>query len=265
MRIDLACRVCVFSNRPSLFQMDVRDDGIYTITCDLGHTTTTIVQQHPFEVLSQVGANAIVDGYYREAVSAFSASLERFYEFAFHVLLRHFKYKSALFDTAWKPISKLSERQLGAFVASWTIAFGSAPEVLPDNGKLSRQFRNDVIHNGKIPARDDAIAYGQLIIGMIRSQIAELKALNEDAVHAVVSNRLHGIRSKANIVGASTLCMSTVVSLSDGTPPADLVEHLSRIQSMRSAFDVARTAIANHNKKPPPASRMAGASADFSD
>lgn len=68
-------------------------------------------------MLSQIGANAIIDGYYREAVSSFSASLERFYEFSVHVLMRHFGKNSQQFKSAWRPISNQSERQLGAFVA----------------------------------------------------------------------------------------------------------------------------------------------------
>jgi hypothetical protein len=38
-----------------------------------------------FEVLFDLAANAIVDGYYREAIASFAASLERFFEFFVHV------------------------------------------------------------------------------------------------------------------------------------------------------------------------------------
>jgi hypothetical protein len=38
-------------------------------------------------VLFDIGANAVVDGYYREAITSFSASLERFYEYFLGALL----------------------------------------------------------------------------------------------------------------------------------------------------------------------------------
>ncbi len=66
--------------------INIRDDGIYEATCPEGHKTYTLLQQLLFEVLFDIGAYAITDGYYREAVSSFTASLERFYEFYVKVI-----------------------------------------------------------------------------------------------------------------------------------------------------------------------------------
>lgn len=56
--------------------------------CSHGHKTTTIVQNPKYEILFDIGANAIVDGYYREAVSSFTSSLERFYEYSIKILCK---------------------------------------------------------------------------------------------------------------------------------------------------------------------------------
>lgn len=61
--------------------VEVRDENHYALTCPKGHRNVVVLQQQKFEVLFEIGAHAIEDGYYREAVSSFTASLERFYEF----------------------------------------------------------------------------------------------------------------------------------------------------------------------------------------
>lgn len=53
--------------------------------CQKGHKNFVILQEERFETLFQIGANAIIDGYYREAVNSFTTSLERFYEFSIKV------------------------------------------------------------------------------------------------------------------------------------------------------------------------------------
>jgi hypothetical protein len=61
--------------------VEFRDDGRYEFTCPEGHTNVSSLQEQKFELLFEIGAFAIRDGYYREAVTSFASSLERFYEF----------------------------------------------------------------------------------------------------------------------------------------------------------------------------------------
>ena len=68
-------------------RVEICDDGKYEVTCTRGHKETVILQQQKFEILFEIGAHAIIDGYYREAVSSFAASLERFYEFSIKAFL----------------------------------------------------------------------------------------------------------------------------------------------------------------------------------
>ncbi len=62
-------------------RVELLDGNNYTFTCENGHKQTVLLQQQKFEMLFEVGANAILDGYYREAVSSFASSLERAYQF----------------------------------------------------------------------------------------------------------------------------------------------------------------------------------------
>ncbi|WP_238149350.1 hypothetical protein [Arsenophonus endosymbiont of Aleurodicus floccissimus] len=66
--------------------VEFKNDGRYEITCQNGHSSITFLQQQKFEILFDIGACAIIDGYYREAVSSFTSALERFYEFFIKVV-----------------------------------------------------------------------------------------------------------------------------------------------------------------------------------
>lgn len=80
-----------------------------------------------------------------------------------------------------------------------------------------------------MPTRADAISYGQLIIDIVREQIDRLKALDQSAVNAVVADRLHMIRLRAEAVGAGTMSMPTVTSLNNGEPDKDsLADHIEK-------------------------------------
>src|SRR4051794_31915548 len=119
MRLPISCMECFrVDGHPSdlAISVELRDDGLYTATCPKGHVTVTAVQEHKFEVLFDMGAMALMDGYTREAVSSIAASLERFFEYYMLVISLKYGLKYEQFRKAWNPISRLSERQLGAFL-----------------------------------------------------------------------------------------------------------------------------------------------------
>lgn len=94
MRLMMACMQCVHEVSGSIDPsaglhlypqyIEINDSGVYTTTCRNGHTNSAISQQHKHETLFELATFAILDGYYREAVMSFAASLERFYEFVIH-------------------------------------------------------------------------------------------------------------------------------------------------------------------------------------
>lgn len=235
MRLNMFCKPCFFLNgKPDFMALEPRDDGLYTFNCSQGHKNTEILLQDHFEILAEIASYAILDGYYREAVSSFSASLERFYEFAVHVLLRQQGLTSQLFESTWKPISKQSERQLGAFVLTWALAYGATPRLLPE-GETGRNFRNDVTHKGKIPSRAEAIAYGELVLGLIREQMSQLHAKASEAIKQVSAYREENLLKAAGgnpSIGSSRFM--TILSLSSGSGhEISIPEYLSILEGMR--------------------------------
>ncbi|TMX32021.1 hypothetical protein DA096_08935 [Vibrio rotiferianus] len=173
MKINQVCVVCLKEGKvgADIKQLvDVTSSRVYPLRCAYGHETLVYLSEFKFQILFEVGLNAIKDGYYREAVSSFTAALERFYEhFIKTVLFR--KDGSEQLAKCWKLVSNQSERQLGAFIFLYLSEVGELPEVLSsdDSG-----FRNRVIHKGEIPTKAQALEFGQTIANLIVPKFAHL-------------------------------------------------------------------------------------------
>lgn len=151
----------------------VNNSGLYEVNCDKGHKATTIIDNVDFEILFEYGINAIADGYYREAVSSITSAMERYFEFFIKVTLRSSKAEFASIDKVWKNISSQSERQLGAYIVSYSSIFGEDPLLLNTNKDVP--FRNSVIHKGYIPSKAEAIDFGNVVLQIIETSLIKLK------------------------------------------------------------------------------------------
>src|SRR5882757_4437311 len=132
----MPCMQCLTTDGVPNFlfsKVEVQETGLYRSTCSRGHPTAMVLQQLRFELLSEIAANAIADGYYREAITSFAAALERFYEFYIAVICRKRGLAGDAFAATWKGVVNQSERQFGAFQFLYLAETGSAPPVLPPN------------------------------------------------------------------------------------------------------------------------------------
>jgi hypothetical protein len=222
MRLQLVCAQCMredVSSAGIVTSIEFRDDGRYEVACEKGHRALTILQQLKFEILFDIGAYAILDGYYREAVSSFTSSLERFYEFFIKAVLRQIEIDEEGLATAWRLVAGQSERQLGAFALLYVREFGRAPSLLT-NAKVS--FRNDVIHKGRIPKRQEAIDYGQAVLDIVRPILRETKEKYPQGVEKSVFQHLRDCRGAADDGQAvATMAIPTILSLSVAEPGHD--------------------------------------------
>ena len=167
MKLLMPCMACFQElGKPTneFVTLEFHDDGHYEVCCSRGHTSVTILQQQKFEILFDIGANAIIDGYYREAISSFTSSLERFDEFCIKVFCENNSMYDDTFNKVWKQVSNQSEQQLGAFLFLWTNKFDEVPELLTNK---DTKFRNEVIHKGKIPTKEEALIFGNTILKII--------------------------------------------------------------------------------------------------
>jgi len=262
MRLLISCMECVKdlqkngklnSNIGSMFmQVELCDNDMYELTCPAGHKTTTMLQQQRFELLFEIGANAILDGYYREAVLSFTSSLERFYEFSIRVFSKKSSGSGELFKKCWKKVDNQTERQLGAFIFLWATNFNEVPNLLLDD---QVKFRNAVIHKGKIPSKDKAIELGNIILGIVRPTMMKLKKMMPDEIDKVVSNHLSEIVSSSKKgVLIATESMPTILSLNVGDEAyhkKTLEQHLIGIDRWRKLEEEIKkgNVTIHHNKQ----------------
>ncbi len=221
--------------KPSSFTLaDLQDDGLYWMRCHAGHETVTCLMQHKFEVLFDLAANAIVDCYYREAISSFTSCLESFYKFYINIICIKHNINKNKFQDAWSTIAAQSERQLGAYIFVYLLENNEPPKLLHGN-KVS--FRNEVIHKGKIPSKQEAIEYGQEIFDIIVPVLSklkenEIKHLNE-AVSRHAKDTQKKIKGKPHI---SYMSHPTAISIDrrETEPQPNLNDLLASLSERRS-------------------------------
>lgn len=191
MIVRLFCPVCAFAATKRLPHAEIEvplpiarlsDDGRYDVHCQAGHTSTVFLDNLKFELLFEMGLNALLDGYAREAVSSFTSSLERFYEFYWHVAMAHIAIPEEVRKNAWKPVAKQSERQLGAYVTAHLFLTKTIPPLLNPNVEV--KLRNEVIHGGYIPTFEEAKDYGDLIMKLVNDALDELRKVAPDVLLA---------------------------------------------------------------------------------
>lgn len=235
MRLTLSCMQCLHeTGRPGgASQIEVRDDGCYVAICLSGHKTVTVLQQQKFEVLFEIGAHAILDGYYREAVSSFTSSLERFYEYTIRILFEKSSGSDELFKVVWKNVSNMSERQLGAFIILWASHFKETPMLMPPS---LISFRNEVIHKGKIPSRDEALKYGNAVLDVLRPKIEKInETFPEQVQSSTFRNIMAGVERAGTSLGIQTMSINVILGQGSSNEGAEtrLEDHLILVNDMR--------------------------------
>lgn len=186
LRFPAGCHLCHAQGRldhDAPVMLDVRDTGPYEFECPNHHKTRLAMQAMHFQVLFEVGIAAIVDGYPREAVADFAASLERYQEAFARAAAIALDLPIAEFETVWKAVAVQSERQTGLYAGLHLTLLRSAPPTL---AKKMVELRNEVIHKGKIPDQGTAIGFGQHVADLITTGIDALWRTCPDAVHTLI-------------------------------------------------------------------------------
>jgi hypothetical protein len=219
---------------------EVTEAGAAAGECSKGHQLRVIIQDEQYVLLFDSACLALLDGYYREAIGSFAASLERLYEFAIRVLCRHRGLETEAIDTAWKLVAKQSERQYGAFVFLFATHTGRAP----DQWK-HEELRNEVVHRGKLPTRNDAMTFGAACYDRILDITDELQRSAADPLEKESAIQM-GARAASLPRGTST------TTIGPGTSPVTR----GRIHPTRPSFEEALAAIGRFTHWIHPADRL---------
>jgi hypothetical protein len=245
MRIYLTCMKCFTEGgrpAPEIAALPLEDSGLYRMSCDRGHDTVTCLQQMRFEVLVDLAAYAIVDGYYREAVSSFASALERFHEFYIRLQCDRHGIDEVNLERAWKQVASQSERQLGAFTFLYLMEHKSPPPLLRP---ADVEFRNAVIHKGKIPGRERAIEFGEQVVRIIMEILTPLRAQADDDVQRAVSLHVRKLHDLARAENPNVAFMSagTLVCLARA-----MSENQPTLREWITGLEQRRTVVAEQNR-----------------
>jgi Arc/MetJ-type ribon-helix-helix transcriptional regulator len=214
MRIATSCITCAMERdsleKGEVLFADLNDDDILVARCPKGHEVRFVLQQLRFEVLMEMGAMALLDGYYRKAVSSFAAAVERFMEFYIRAACGGRGVATEALTNTWKLMSSQSERQLGAFMALYLLEEGAAPSL---DAKMT-EFRNAVIHKGRFPSRSEAYRYGEWAFSFMVEAGAKLRSRHEDASFRVVAGTIGPAFDKLRARGEQTALQYTSMFLS---------------------------------------------------
>lgn len=144
---------------------------MYRATCPGGHKLAVQLIGERFELLSEMGMSALLDGYYREAIVNFTACMERFHEFFVKTILISHQVWDPDQKTIWKMVAAQSERQFGMFVGLYSATWKAPPPVFPASMVA---LRNNVVHKGRIASLDEALTYGQAVLDYVGPMMRRL-------------------------------------------------------------------------------------------
>ncbi len=152
MKLRINCPECSRTGEPSVVKVEPTNEGRFEATCAAGHHFEMSVGYHDFQILFEIGFNAIHDGYYREAIGSFTASYERFLEFFTGIVVNASGTNVGEFDKAWRQVGKQSERQLGAFIFVFLMTYRESPLYFPMHSflcatKSSTKARSRLVPN----------------------------------------------------------------------------------------------------------------------
>ncbi|OLP61001.1 hypothetical protein BJF93_02755 [Xaviernesmea oryzae] len=215
----------------SLALVDIPESGLIETTCNRGHRTALVIQQSKFEILSEMGVRAIVNGFHRDAVFSFATSLERLYEFFIEAVCRKQGISRDAFSVVWKQMAKQSERQLGAFLTAFLLETRNTPNMLP---RKQSEFRNEVVHKGRFPTREEAVQFGIAIFNCARAPLTVLRSpAYAEIIRDLTFERIDE-RSKHSLNAGlltSTIGLVTPLSIMTADQPEDLEEIIAAYSS----------------------------------
>ena len=165
-----------------LYKLIYNTSELISFVCKNGHKNIINTCELPFEDLLYFAFENFNSKQYRESIFNFASAQERFFEFILKVICLENGTSPEKYDDLWKMLKNQSERQLGAFLASYFQRFGEFPfekKFFEDMVTL----RNSVIHKGKIPSKEEAKNYGTFVINTIHNILKKvLENIKEESI-----------------------------------------------------------------------------------
>lgn len=229
MKLQVFCNECFFDGMKfEIQEVEMNNDGLFEFTCSQGHNRITIIQMEKFEALFDIGTDALMNGYKTEALVSFATSLERFYEWFVKVVCLKNSINYEIIIESWKPISKRTEQQIGAFQIMFLREFNQPSPKLNNNKTF---FRNQVVHNGYIPSYDEVLEYGEYVLSFIQDILDKMGNDYKDYYHINFLNQIEILQEKYMDLQTSTVAIPTIIGLINDSNRKTMDEAIAHIES----------------------------------
>jgi hypothetical protein len=189
-KIEISCLRCnpkPIGSKSIRKYTSISEEMAFIDTCPQGHKNIYLIQNFKFEILLDMAIEAMYAQYYREAIFNFASAQERFFEFVIELFCIENKINKEEYVKTWGFIKKQSERQLGAFLFLYLNQF---KETFILETKFV-ELRNDIIHKGIIPNKEEATWYGNYVLQNIYKIIKKIKvSVKEDSLMQLTTEKL---------------------------------------------------------------------------
>lgn len=138
--------------------------------CEKGHKNVVLIQELLFEALLNIAVEDYISKYYRESVFNFASAQERCFEFIIELLCIEKGLSKEIYNELWRFLP-YSERQFGAFCALYFLKFNKKPFKIQN--KMT-EIRNDVVHKGETPTKEQTKEYGNYVIENIYNMMKDI-------------------------------------------------------------------------------------------
>lgn len=184
MKIKHHCTICNNYEIEDLISVkSIPKDFVIRTNCNKGHNQNIILMNPLYTILYDNSIIAYQQQNYRSCVFEASSALERFFEHAIRILIIPNKdignlEKIQQYESAWKLIKNMSERQLGAFIMLFNKTTNQIPILLTE--KLI-SLRNNTIHKGHTPTENEALVFMTNVYDVIQKNRIIIRKYDEDA------------------------------------------------------------------------------------
>lgn len=173
----------------SLSQLEWNEENWYEYQCPQGHVSNFRVQLLRFQILFEMGLQALVKSYLREAVLSMYSALEDLSRFYCLVHAESAGLSSVKIKRLKKALTN-SERRAGAFQLALTLRESDLSDRFGTKGDEWRKLRNKVIHEGTFPTRSQAQSFCEEIYNFMSGVTRELVREHPTIVERYVLSNL---------------------------------------------------------------------------
>lgn len=252
MKVLCFCMSCLNNSSVPCLSFDIfplTERNAYLLECPNGGLTITSLQNHKFEILSEMGLLCFHNGDYDLCVLRLHTALERFYELCAKVVYFEVCGGFSDFSKVFEPMKNNSESQRGAFHFAVAVSEAIGKKTWPKIDNLSNlgALRNKVIHAGKLPTRDEALKHGEVITNFMQEIIDFLKVNKDEIWKYVCADEIrlatieqNEIKSKhiGKEVATATGTVHAQLSLATGrSPKRSFVDLAAAAKEAEQQFD----------------------------